>query len=407
MWVHNGGPGLDNESQYVKIMAVSIVLTVIMSVIVTLRFYVRAIMLRAIGPDDWVILFGAACSIAYNGLCIGQTKWGLGLKVIDRPQMNLDQFSVVRLLPIHPPLKFEIPLTRGVLQLNYSGKPIYIAGILAFKVSLCLSYLRIVTSSTRTYRRVVYLVLITCIAGHIAGILVLIFLCSPVEKSWKPLIPGHCIPNANSVYGLGAISIFYDIVILLLPIPMLVSLQINMRKRVGLVGIFCLGIFTTFCSIMRLAQIKSILATGDQTGLVLWATIEMNVGISLTCLPTLMPIIKYYREKHSSGGGGAYDLGDSSGNRLGYLKSGTRTNITTKDNSPGWKDRDSIDNSSQKQILGLDSALHDSSSNENLEAARPGKSRGITTTTEVRVEVTNATEEAELQQPNKKGNSKW
>ncbi|RFU27368.1 hypothetical protein B7463_g8972, partial [Scytalidium lignicola] len=386
MWVHNGSPELDAKSQYVKIMAVSIVLTVIMSIIVALRFYVRGIMLRAIGPDDWVILFGAACSIAYNGLCIGQTKWGLGLTIIQRPHADLDSFSV----------------------LNYSGKPIYIAGILAFKVSLCLSYLRIITTATRNYRRIVWLVLITCIAGHLGGILVLIFLCSPVEKSWKPLIAGTCIPNANSVYGLGAVSIFYDIIILILPIPMLLSLQINTRKRIGLVGIFCLGVFTTFCSIMRLAQIKSILATGDQTGLVLWATIEMNVGNSLTCLPTLMPIIKYYREKHSSGGRGAYDLGDSHGNRLGYLKSGTRTNVTTKDNTPGWKDRDSIDNSSQKQILGLDSALHSSSSNENLEGGRAngkGGTRGITTTTEVRVEVSNASDEAEQQPGNK--NFKW
>jgi hypothetical protein len=40
-----------------------------------------------------------------------------------------------------------------------------------------------------------------------------------------------------------------------------------------------LGVFTTFCSIMRLVQVKSILATGDQTGLVMWATVEMTVGV--------------------------------------------------------------------------------------------------------------------------------
>jgi hypothetical protein len=100
-----------------------------------------------------------------------------------------------------------------------------------------------------------------------------------VQKSWKPLIPGYCIPNANSVYALGAVSIFFDVVILLLPIPMVVNLQINRRKKVGLTGVFCLGVFTTFCSIMRLVQVKSILATGDQTGLVMWATVEMTVGV--------------------------------------------------------------------------------------------------------------------------------
>jgi hypothetical protein len=94
------------------------------------------------------------------------------------------------------------------------------------------------------------------------------------------MVPGTCIPNVTSVDALSAISIFFDIIILILPIPMVLRLQINTRKRVGLCGMFLLGIFTTFCSIMRLAQITSILATGDQTGLVLWATIELNVGVS-------------------------------------------------------------------------------------------------------------------------------
>lgn len=182
-------------------------------------------------------------------------------------------------------------------KLNFAGKPIYVAGILMFKIALCLSYLRILTNSSVRYRQIIWTVFYACIAGHVAGILVLIFLCSPVwdfspyppflwlttlqiERSWKPLVPGHCIPNVNSIYGLGAISIFFDIIILILPIPMVMRLHINTRRKIGLVLIFTLGIFTTFCSIMRLVQVKTILATGDVTGLVMWATVEMNVGVS-------------------------------------------------------------------------------------------------------------------------------
>lgn len=84
----------------------------------------------------------------------------------------------------------------------------------------------------------------------------------------------------TSIDALAAISIFFDVVILILPIPIVVRLPISNRKRLGLVGMFCLGVFTTICSIMRLVQITSILATGDQSGLVFWATIELNVGVS-------------------------------------------------------------------------------------------------------------------------------
>jgi hypothetical protein len=61
---------------------------------------------------------------------------------------------------------------------------------------------------------------------------------------------------------------------------MVIRLQINNRKKVGLCGVFTLGMFTTFCSIMRLVQVKTILKNGDVTGLVLWATVEMTVGVS-------------------------------------------------------------------------------------------------------------------------------
>jgi hypothetical protein len=67
LWVYNGSPEIDAQSQYPKIMAVSIVLTLIMTVILSLRWYVRAVMLRNVGIDDWVIL-AAAVTILFPEL---------------------------------------------------------------------------------------------------------------------------------------------------------------------------------------------------------------------------------------------------------------------------------------------------------------------------------------------------
>ncbi|OBT65555.1 hypothetical protein VE03_05031 [Pseudogymnoascus sp. 23342-1-I1] len=361
-WVHNGSPQFDHDSKYKQIMAVSITLTCVMTIVVCLRGYVRGAMLKALGWDDFVIFFAALCTITYTGLCVGQTRWGLGLTVASRPKLNFNSFSV----------------------LNFAGKSIYMGGILGFKVALCLSYLRILTHSNRRYEQIIWLVLITCTAGHFGGILLLIFLCKPIQKSWKPLTPGYCIPNANSVYGLGAVSIFYDIVILLLPIPLIIKLHINKRKKIGLAGIFTLGIFTTFCSIMRLVQVKAILATGDQTGLVMWATVEMTVGVTLTCLPTLLPLIKYYQDKKASSGQGSYPL--QSRSNLTYSRGGNVKTGPTSHASPEWNDRDSIDNSSQKKILGLQSSVEACSSEESSQHQRDKNiSGGIIATTEVQI----------------------
>lgn len=66
LWVHNGSPELDAASQYKMIITVSIVLTTIMMVIVSLRIYVRGVMLKIIGADDWVALAAAVTSYPSN-----------------------------------------------------------------------------------------------------------------------------------------------------------------------------------------------------------------------------------------------------------------------------------------------------------------------------------------------------
>jgi hypothetical protein len=114
-------------------------------------------------------------------------------------------------------------------------------------------------------------------------------------------------------------TIVFDVVIFLLPIPVLWTLQINRRRKAALSGIFLLGLFTTVCSILRMARIPALAVDGNSTFLVLWGTIEMNVGvrnltanlqisssdndmkiqISLTCVPALGPLFTYILEKTS------------------------------------------------------------------------------------------------------------
>mgnify|MGYP001658688284 CR=1 FL=1 len=68
----------------------------------------------------------------------------------------------------------------------------------------------------------------------------------------------------------------------MLPIPLLLSLNIKTAQKAGVVCLFLLGLFTTVCSILRLTQIHRVAdGDGNSTMLVLWGTIEFNVGVSL------------------------------------------------------------------------------------------------------------------------------
>lgn len=206
----------------------------------------------------------------YANLCIAQSRYGLGLPLDDRPAVNIDIYST----------------------LNYAGRPFYQVGIAAFKIALCLAYIRITGRNIHhIYRYTIWATLVFTLASHITGALVLIRMCQPVSKSWRPGTPGKCLPSTTTFYALAAVSIFCDILVMLLPVPLLVRLQINMRRKVGLLVIFTLGIFTTICSGMRMAQIRTIAENGNSTMLVLWGVVELNVGIILSSLPALNPIL--------------------------------------------------------------------------------------------------------------------
>jgi hypothetical protein len=184
------------------------------------------------------------------------------------------------------------------IQIHYAGRPFYQIGVLGFKAALCVAYLRILSRGQHLYRIIVWAVMITCIAGHVACTLVLIFQCRPVsisprwsilhltlttfkvQKSWIPATVGSCLADVPTFTGLAIVTIVYDIIIFLLPIPVIWGLQIRKRRKVALIGVFLLGFFTTLCSFLRLSRIALLAINGDLTYVTLWGTIELNVGVS-------------------------------------------------------------------------------------------------------------------------------
>jgi hypothetical protein len=93
---------------------------------------------------------------------------------------------------------------------------------------------------------------------------------------------GKCLAAGPSFTGYAVVTIVADVVVAVLPIPVLAKLEIKLAKKIGLIVIFTLGIFTTICSVQRYRQIDRIQnpKDGNSTMLVLWGTIEFNVGVS-------------------------------------------------------------------------------------------------------------------------------
>lgn len=69
-----------------------------------------------------------------------------------------------------------------------------------------------------------------------------IFPCDPIAKNWDATITeGKCVDKAAIYLGNAAINAITDIMILLLPIPMVLKLQMPRVQKIGLIGMFAFG----------------------------------------------------------------------------------------------------------------------------------------------------------------------
>jgi len=280
VWVENASPQVDAQSQYPTIIIICIVLSTLSITIISIRLWIRA-RSRGLGADDYLAGLSMIFALIYSVLCIVQTKFGLGLPIALRPPQD------------------KIAYTR----VNFAGRPIYQLGISFFKIALLISYLRLLQGTNERMYCIVIMITITVIfLAHLGCALSLILACTPVHKSWDPNAPGTCLAAGPSFKGYAIVSIVSDILVTLILIPFLVRQNLNSRKKAGLCGVFLLGLFTTVCSILRYLQINRVaFGDGNSTMLVLWGTVEFNVGNMVSSLPFLAPIVvrkaKEYRDR--------------------------------------------------------------------------------------------------------------
>jgi hypothetical protein len=80
------------------------------------------------------------------------------------------------------------------------------------------------------------------IGWGIATWIVNLNVCTPIAFFYdKTIVGGSCKDQAISGTASGALSLLGDILILVLPLPMVWQLQINLRRKIALGGIFMLG----------------------------------------------------------------------------------------------------------------------------------------------------------------------
>lgn len=115
---------------------------------------------------------------------------------------------------------------------------------------------------------------------------------------------------------------------MLVPFPTLMKLQIPNRKKTVLLGLFAMGTFISVIQIVRIQTIKSLSNLIDSGPLIMWSTVENNLGIIVASVPTLAPLVRYFNEQSRVG---SRSRSRSKGGDSGYaLQSNWRKNLSRR-----------------------------------------------------------------------------
>lgn len=116
----------------------------------------------------------------------------------------------------------------------------YFSAATLTRSSILFFYRRIFISKRFTI--MVWVVLSMVIGYFISCSIAAVFGCEPVSWFWNRDQPGHCMDEIMFFKVNGILNLILDLIVLLLPIPMLWRLQMYTKKKIALSLIFSLGL---------------------------------------------------------------------------------------------------------------------------------------------------------------------
>ncbi|KAH6972576.1 hypothetical protein EDB80DRAFT_659567 [Ilyonectria destructans] len=262
------------------------------------RMYTNAVLIRKFLIDDYLILFAWVLSIAAQSCLLhAYTNNLLGVHAWEMPVDSNTQSSL---------LVMSTTLT-------------YIPTTILSKLTLCFFYFRL--SPSTWYQYSVYFTGFICSTSLIGIWFSVLFACKPIAATWDVRLATNatCINRPPIYITQAAFGCVTDLMLLLLPVPTIVGLQMSTRQKIGLLGVFAIGSITLITSIVRLVLLLPSLSNPDQSWSLaegcLWVIIEANLLIICGSLPTLRVFLRHVAPKI---------LGESNASLSSAQKSGSR-----------------------------------------------------------------------------------
>ncbi|KAI9885025.1 MAG: hypothetical protein M1823_003193 [Watsoniomyces obsoletus] len=265
------------------------------------RLFTRGCLLRRIGVDDYLTL--AAVIIGIGSLPLYRI-------VMVKLRKMLLEVMVQELTGGSALVLFDASAHLIMLGL------LYLINVGLIKLAIIAFLLRFLPQGP--LRWTAHGVLAVIALFTVASSLAHLFQCWPVSFAWSRPLRGRCTVRVYTLQFVSSIvHLAVDLVVLTLPLFVVSRLQMNLRRKAGLLLIFSLGLVGTVATIIRLRKaLDGARLEGAAGGteavpimlpieLVFWSQLEVNCLIICANLPAFATLWKYIRERRRTSVRGA------------------------------------------------------------------------------------------------------
>ncbi|KAF2790860.1 hypothetical protein K505DRAFT_364341 [Melanomma pulvis-pyrius CBS 109.77] len=191
---------------------------------------------------------------------------------------------------------------------GYAIEQLYCIAVVFPKLSILASYLRIFLD--RRYRIITYVLGGVIAATGIAGVVTSLASCQPFSARYQSpeYADQHCINTLAYWRWISLPNILTDVIMLVLPLPILWGLRMSKKDRVALILIFVTGSIGIVTSVIRFSvffNVKALATDGTyiSADLAVWSLVEPGMYLLAACLPTIRPLVLkvFGRDQRSTG----------------------------------------------------------------------------------------------------------
>ncbi|KAJ5244772.1 hypothetical protein N7489_004868 [Penicillium chrysogenum] len=263
---------------------------------VILRFTARIALRNALMADDWAIIMALICIGASTGLSVAGGGTGSGKHIWSVTLEELMHLYTVS-LATSPRTRYN-PAKPTSIQFLFSYTFVYASSCTCTRLSILLFYRRVFSPLEATLRAALIFGTFLTLSYPIIIWVTMGNACKPVTYFWTQFsgTQGECI-NINQFFlAAGILNMLNDFIILVIPFPRIIKLQMTARKKLAICCIMAVGIFVCVASIVRIHYLSIFMGAVDVTWLMgpvfIWSTIEPSVAVVCACLPHLAPLAR-------------------------------------------------------------------------------------------------------------------